>query len=437
MQTEAVKPSPGFGPDFLKFWAGQTISNLGSSFTAFALPLLVYKLTGSALDLAITTASTFLPYALFGLFIGALVDRSDRRRMMIITDILRALVIAAIPLVAALGWLAVGWIYLISFLISVLTIFFNAGEFTAVPSLVGPEQLVAANGRIQASYSAAGIAGPILAGVLVAIAPLETVLYVDAASFLISALSLWLIRASFGGGQTAGSSLLAEVGVGLRYMLRNPVLRDLCIMVALFNLVGSTIGAQLVYFAKRQLGANDSQWAFFAAAGGVGVIILSLLAGSLRQRLPFSKVALGALTLYSLLNIGFAFTAAYWPALLIWSLMSGLGVLFNINVISLFQAMVPQELMGRIMSVATTLVWSAIPIGSFIGGYFIEVSGNIALVFAVIGVASLLIAVGFAFTSLGHAEDYLPTEAKAGQGKAQPLLVEEAASEAEELFVNR
>ncbi len=131
MQTEVAKPAPGFGLDFLKFWAGQTISNLGSSFTAFALPLLVYKLTGSALDLAITTASTFLPYALFGLFIGALVDRSDRRRMMIITDILRALVIAAIPLVAALGWLAVGWIYLISFLISVLTIFFNAGEFTA------------------------------------------------------------------------------------------------------------------------------------------------------------------------------------------------------------------------------------------------------------------------------------------------------------------
>ncbi len=437
MQSGATKPTAGFGPDFLKFWAGQTISNLGSSFTAFALPLLVYKLTGSALDLAITTATTFLPYALFGLFIGALVDRSERRRMMIFTDMGRAFVTASIPIIAALGLLSVGWIYLTSFLISVLTIFFNAGEFSAVPSLVGPEQFVSANGRIQASYSAAGIAGPILAGVLVAIAPLSAVLYVDATSFLVSGLSLWLIRVSFGGGQTEGSTLLAEVGVGLRYMLHNPVLRDLCIMVALFNLVGSTIGSQLVYFAKQHLGANDSQWAFFAAAGGVGVIILSLLAGPLRQRLPFSKVALGALSAYSLLNIGFAFTTSYWPALLLWSAMSGLGVLFNINVISLFQAMVPGEMMGRIMSVATTLVWSAIPVGSFIGGYFIEATGNITLVFAIIGVASLLIAVGFAFSSLGHAEDYLPAAAQARQDQAQPLLVEEAAAEAEQVFGKR
>src|SRR5215210_5887433 len=99
------------GIDFWKFWAGQTISNLGSSFTDFALPLLIFKLTGSALNLAIASATTFLPYLLFGLVIGAWVDRVDRKRLMIVTDLLRALLLASIPLLAALDLLSVWWIY--------------------------------------------------------------------------------------------------------------------------------------------------------------------------------------------------------------------------------------------------------------------------------------------------------------------------------------
>src|SRR5215213_2832912 len=122
--------------DFWKFWVGQTISNLGSSFTDFALPLLIFKLTGSALNLAISSATTFLPYLLFGLVIGAWVDRVDRKRLMIVTDLLRALLLASIPLLAALDMLSVWWIYIAGFLISTLTIGFNSAEFAAIPSLV-------------------------------------------------------------------------------------------------------------------------------------------------------------------------------------------------------------------------------------------------------------------------------------------------------------
>ena len=151
--------------DFWKFWAGQTISNLGSSFTDFALPLLIFKLTGSALNLAIASATTFLPYLLFGLPIGAWVDRVDRKRLMIITDLLRALVLASIPALAALDMLSVWWIYAAGFLTSTLTIGFNSAEFAAIPSLIAHDDasagaaLVTANGRIQASYSAATVVG--------------------------------------------------------------------------------------------------------------------------------------------------------------------------------------------------------------------------------------------------------------------------------------
>ncbi|MGH2731191.1 MAG: MFS transporter [Actinomycetota bacterium] len=164
----------GLGPDFWKFWIGQTISNVGSWFTYFALPLLVYKLTGSAVSLAITTAAEFLPQLLFGLVIGALMDRVDRKRMMIITDIARALVVATIPVMDAFDALTVWWIYGVGFASATLTIFFDSGQFAAIPSLVSKDELVAANGRLMASMSAGQVLGPMFAGVLVSFMSLAT-----------------------------------------------------------------------------------------------------------------------------------------------------------------------------------------------------------------------------------------------------------------------
>src|SRR5512132_413904 len=209
--------------DFGRFWLGQIISNLGSSFTFFALPLLVFKLTGSPINLGITTAAEFVPYLLFGLVIGAWVDRVDRKRLMIATDLARAAVIATIPLLAAADALSVGWVYAVAFCSATLTIAFDAAEFAAIPSLVpSNDDLVTANGRVQASYSAAQIAGPLAAGLLITIAPVQQVLWVDAASFLVSAGTLVLIGTSFNTARPEGEqprALRREVLDGLRYVL--------------------------------------------------------------------------------------------------------------------------------------------------------------------------------------------------------------------------
>ncbi|TMD59614.1 MAG: hypothetical protein E6I93_00090, partial [Chloroflexi bacterium] len=112
MNTQAAKtPAKKLNSDFWKYWTGQTISNLGSSVTLFALPLLVYQMTGSAINLGISGAANFLPYLLFGLVLGAWTDRIDRKRMMIFTDIARTLIVATIPLLAVLGSLPVWWLY--------------------------------------------------------------------------------------------------------------------------------------------------------------------------------------------------------------------------------------------------------------------------------------------------------------------------------------
>jgi len=396
--------------DFGRFWLGQTISNLGSSFTFFALPLLVFKLTGSPINLGITTAAEFVPYLLFGLVIGAWVDRLDRKRLMVATDLARALVIATIPLLAAADALSVGWVYAVAFATATLTIAFDAAEFAAIPSLVpSGDDLVTANGRVQASYSAAQIAGPLLAGLLITVAPVQEVLWVDAASFVVSAGTLLLIGTPFNAPRDeARRAIRQDIVDGLRYVLGHPVLRNISAMMALINLVGATVYAQLVVFAKRQLDASDSRVALLYSAGSVGVVLLSLAAGPVRRRLSFSVAALGALMLDGLLTVVLAATRWYWAALGLWAAISGLGIFFNINTGSLRQQIVPNHLLGRVMSIAGVLAWSAIPVGALAGGWAVERTGSVALVYGVIGSLVALLALAFSFGPLGHADRYLP-----------------------------
>ncbi|HEV2894155.1 MAG TPA: MFS transporter, partial [Actinomycetota bacterium] len=281
----------------------------------------------------------------------------------------------------------------------------------AIPSLVpSGDDLVTANGRVQASYSTAQIAGPLLAGLLVAVAPVQQVLLVDAASFLVSAGALALIGRAFNAPREEGPrrAIRKDIADGLRYVLGHPVLRNISAMMALINLVGATVYAQLVVFAKRQLDASDSQVALLYAAGSAGVVLLSLAAGPLRRRLSFSVAALGALTLDGLLTVVLAATRWYWAALVLWAAISGLGIFFNINTGSLRQQIVPNHLLGRVISIAGVLAWSAIPVGALAGGWAVERSGSVALVYGVIGALVALLAIAFSFGPLGHADRYLP-----------------------------
>jgi MFS family permease len=400
--------------DFWKFWAGQTISNLGASVTAFALPLLVYKLTGSALNLGLTLALGMLPNLILGLFIGAWVDRVDRKRLMIVVDILQLLLIGSIPLVALFGAIPIWWVYVVVFAMGLLTVFFQAAEFAAIPSLVPNNDLVTANGRIQASYSAAMVVGPLLAGLLVAVIPVEDLLLIDAVTFGVSAVLLGLIRRGFNtAGPARTGSILADIGEGLRYVWAHPVLRNISLMMCLVNLVATTVHAQLVLFVSERYGASETQVGIFYSAGSAGVVVMSLAAGALRRRFGFSKVALGALMLSGLLTTALALTPWYWLGVGLWALQMGLTIMFNINTGSLRQAIVPGHMLGRVISVAMVIAWSANPLGALAGGWLIDRTGSVALVYAVIGVLTFLIPLALAFTALGRAERYLPAAAAA------------------------
>ena len=395
--------------DFRLFWVGETISAFGTSFTQFAIPLLVFKLTGSALYLAISAALFTVPHLLFGLLIGAWTDRTDRRRLMVVTDVLSAAVVASVPLAATAGVLSVWWILGVVFATSTLGIFFGAAAFGAVPSLVEQVDLVTANGRIQASFAGANVLGPLVAGALLVALPVQELLVVDAVTFVVSASALTLIRHPFNAPiSRRATSMRQDIVEGLRYVLSHPVLRNISAMMALVNLFSVVAFSQIVLLAKTRFGATDSEVGVLFAAGGLGVVLFGLLAGPLGRRLSFGNRALGALMLDGLLTIALAFAPSLPVAIALWGIASGLGTMFNINTGSLRQSIVPNHMLGRIMTIAMVLAWSAQPIGSLGGGIAIERTGDPQPVYAVVGAVMFLIPLYFRlFSPLGHAERYL------------------------------
>lgn len=390
---------------------GQTVSSLGSSFSLFALPLLVFKLTNSAFDLALMTVAEYIPFLLFGLAIGVWVDRIDRKRVMIFADVAQAVILCSVPLLSVLGLLSVWWIYAVGFISSTLWICFNTAEFATVPSLVRKADLAMANGRLQASYSAATVTGPLLAGLLVALVPVHTLLLFDAFSFLLSALAVSLIGVRLDAvneKNRRSKGLFDEVAEGLSFILGHPVLRSTCFLMALVNGVGFTVYAQLVLYAKERLGASDPQVGLLYAAGSIGMVVLALAAGPLRRRLSFSKAVLSAPMLGGILIVLLASTRWYWTALVLWASIWGLVVFFDISTNTLLQTVVPERLLGRVRSTVSVLSWSAIPLGTLVGGVAIERTQNVALVYAAIGAIVTVAAFVFTFTSIGHADRHLP-----------------------------
>jgi MFS family permease len=434
-----VRRRRGLGGDFWLYFGGQVGSQLGSKFTIFALPLIVYKLTGSATNLALTTVSEFLPYLLFGLLLGAVVDRVDRKRWMIGVDLARGFSLAVLPVLAAFGLLRVEYIYAVGFVQSTLGIVFDSGEFAAIPSLVSTDDLVTANGRIMAVNQGTGVLGPALAGALVALMSPVDLLFVDAASFGLSALTLAAIRTSFNASSAPATegpersvvrSLLDDVREGLGYVWRHPVLRSISIMMALINFFGSSAYTQLVLFAKRVFAASDQQVGWLFAAGSAGVVLVGLSAGWLRRRMSFPVVALGALVVSGLFMAGMAYSPWFWLALVLWAGNNGFGLLLNINTGSLRQAIVPNHLLGRVMSIAGVLAWSAIPLGALAGAAVIKATDDVAVVYFGMGISTAVIAAAFWFSPIRHGERYL-AEAKAAKeaGSVEPSLpVADAAS---------
>lgn len=404
--------------DWWRFFLGQGISVLGSAFTAFALPLLIYQRTGSPVNLALAFAAGRLPYLIFGLVGGAYADRTDRKRLMIGAAILQGAVVASIPALDAAGRLPLWWLYATGFIGSALGILADAAGSAAVPSLVPREQIVEANGRLLSWHTAAYAIGPPLAGLATGVLPLASLLLFDAFSYVVAASLLAAIRTSFNAdrvGPRGRPTIRGDIAEGLRYVWNHPVLRSAALFAGLLNLLGAVVLAEVVVFAKERLGATNFQYGLLVAAGMAGVSLSSLLAGPLRQRFPFGVLSVGTRALADFLTLACALTSNFWVALPIWMVRTGLTVIPDICIISLRQMIVPDYLLGRVVTFNRVIGQSTAPIGALLGAALIART-DVALVYGLSGALCCLVSLLFARSPLGHADDYLTH----GAGDAAP-----------------
>ncbi len=375
---------------FLKLWAGQTISQFGSQFSLLALPLVAaVGLQASPAEMGILAAAEAAPFLLLGLFAGVWVDRNRRRPFLILGDLGRALVLATIPLAALAGALSIYQLYAVGFAVGVLTVFFDVAYQAYLPSLVGRAHLVEGNGKLEVSRSTAQVAGPSVAGLVIQAVGAPLAIVLDSLSFLGSAVCLLLIRGDEERPAAPRSPMLAQLREGLAVVFGNPLLRPIAGCTATSNFSIAAFGALVVLFATRELGLGAASLGLVFSLGSVGALVGALLAGRAATRfgvgrsIVWSAFALGV----GLLPIAFATPALAVPALSLgWFVVNLGGPIYNINQVSLRQAVTPFALQGRMTATMRFLVWGMMPAGSLAGGALAQAIGlREAMVAAAVG----------------------------------------------------
>ena len=373
-------------PGFLRLWAAETISHLGSNFSNLAMPIVAIQLlNASPLDIAAINLADTLPFLLLGLLVGALVDRLPRRGVLIAGDLGRAALLLMIPASYVLGVLSVPQLVIIGLLLGTLTVFFDVAYQAYLPSLIPKEDLVEGNSKLEISRSAAGLLGPSVAGALIAVVKAPMAVIIDAVSYVFSALFIFSIKphhesvaelndASAPKSATPRGSLRSEIAAGVRYVFGHPALRTIGSATATSNLFSSIGNTVTMIFAYRVLGLSVAFIGFAATLGSAGGLISALLADRISKRLGVGRTIVLTVPWSGPLVVLLAFCQPGNDLLNALVIGGGFfagaasGTLYNINQVSLRQALTPPEMAGRMNATMRWFVWGTMPIGSLIGG---------------------------------------------------------------------
>ena len=359
--------------DFMKLWIGETISLFGSQFTFLALPLIAaITLRASPAEMGILSAVETAPFLLIGLFAGVWVDRRRKRPLLIAGDLGRAILLATIPLAALAGLLTIIQLYVVGFLVGICTVFFDVAYQSYLPALVGRDQLVEGNSKLEVSRSTAQLTGPGIAGVVIQVLTAPIAIFLDVLSFLLSGLFIGTIRRAEPVPRNGGhASMLAEIREGLGVVFGNPYLRAIAGCTATSNFFGNVVGALFILYATRDLGLTPAAIGIAMGLGNVGGLAGALLAGRLANRVGIGPIIIGSILLTSLggLPLIIATPSTAIVMLVVSGLIIGLGnTIYNINQVSLRQAIVAQRLQGRLNATMRFLVWGTLPLGGLVGG---------------------------------------------------------------------
>lgn len=369
--------------DFRRYWWSRVLSLVGSLISYVALPVLVYRLSGSALLTALVAALEALPYLMFGLFAGVASDRLDRKAVMIAADLVNAGVIATVPVAWWLGWLTIPHVLVVAFVVPAIAVFFDGANFGALPVLVGRGRIAEANAAVWGAQTLVEIVIPSLVGVGLAIISPATMLLVDSISYLVSAAFIVRIsrdlhdrtrvRARF-----SVHNVFSEIAEGLRFLVGHPGVRTMTVIGTVQCVAGGGFVALMVVWCDQVLGVGTEGLRFGLVYAGwsIGALIASAALPRLLQRSSAARIALLALPASAVLGLGAALAPSWqWAAfgLLLWS---GAYMLVVVNTISYRQEVTPEALMGRVNTAARMLSWGVgWTLGAALGGLLGHILG--------------------------------------------------------------
>jgi MFS family permease len=361
--------------DFLRLWAGQTVSEFGAQVSAVALPLTaVLLLHADAFQMGILGAMTTLPFVLVGLFAGVFVDRRRRRPLLVAADAGRAVLVALVPVLALLHRLDIFLLDAVAFAVGCLTVLFDVAYQSYLPAVVGRAALVEGNARLEASRALSQVAGPSIGGALVGALTAPVAVTVNAITYVLSVASLLAIRRVEPAPEPpAERRVLPLIGEGLHWVLGHPMLRAIAGCTGTSNFFGQMGLAVYVLFAVHRIGLSPALLGLVYAGSSLGGLAGAAGADRVADRLGIGRaLVVGAVcfTAFALLvPLAPDRVALALPLLLAAGFGTGFGsTVYNVTQVSMRQRITPDALLGRMNASMRFIVWGTIPFGSFAGG---------------------------------------------------------------------
>jgi len=365
--------------NFRFFWLAETISDVGSPFTELALPLTaVILLQASTFEVGLLRVMEYLPFVLFALGAGVVVDRSRPAPLLIGSDLGRMVILVTVPAAYFIGHLSIVQLYIVAFTAGILTLLQGVAQQAAMRALVERDQLIDANSKLGMSEEAAAVAGPGVAGVLIGATSAPIAILVDAVSFGLSALLISRItwRTEARSAVPSVESFLHQIREGLVFILRHRVLRGLAASISLLRFFSSMFAAvELVYFV-RILHLSPTTIGLVFATMGLGGVAGALAANGLNRRFGVGWTITVGLAPLGTLLIPLAPVSAPIPWLIAGGFLGAFSVVAsNVSQLGLRQSMTPRRLQGRMTASMRFVIMAPAPVGAFLGGTLGTVAG--------------------------------------------------------------
>lgn len=404
--------------DFGNLWTGSAMGHVGHQLTGIALPVLaVNTLAASEWEMGLLAATYTAAFLIIGLPTGAWVDRMSKRRVLIVSELIRGLALAVAVIAVLVGYGSMPLLFAASFVIGCATVFFDVAHQSFVPALTGLTHVVEGNSRLQATESVAAVAGPALGGQLLRVISAPLVIAINAVLYFVSTIYLARIRLE-DKPEPAVRNLRQDIAEGAQFVFRHTQLRKITLSTAMSNLAWGIVGALEAIYILRYLDLSEAVMGMMFSIGAVGGVVGALASGPITRRVGKTRII--PLTALAIALPTAAFPLAAWSSrpeviLTIGMFFSfGIIVVLNIAAVSYRQQLCPPKLLGRMNATVRFVVWGITPFGGLLGGFLGERIGIVpSLWVAVVGTA--LASLPLVFSTLWANEDPVPAYSGSNQ----------------------